>query len=211
MRLRRVISRSGLFSRTRFPSVKMGRTVHCEGENEYAFAILLEADGDVVAYPEQAMEIYFEHRGKQTRTIPDFVVTYVNGHHEINEVKRETDLRDPDLRDRLRAIGDRSRQLGYPYRVRTDLEIRQEPRLSTAQLICRRGRREIDSSLAIAARHLAVQSPILGDFQARLGTSRDDLCALILQGHVSIALDAGLIDQARIRGLGWKRGKYVTA
>lgn len=210
MRVRKIIGRSGVFERSQFPNIKGGLIgVHGEGSTEAKYCRILAASGDVIRFEEQALYISFAGAKGASQAVPDFVVTYTDGHHEIHEVKTLRSLEKDGAIERLRAIARGARQLTYTYRLVTDWEINREPRLSAAELICGRGRVEISRELAIAARDLAPRGVTLGDMAGHLGTSRDDLCALIIQGHIWIDLNCGLDPTTPVLGLGWRRGNDV--
>lgn len=205
MRVRKVITRSGTFERSQFPGLKSDTPIHCEGGAEARYCRILHADGNVCGIAEQALFIPFVGPDGPSEAIPDFVVTFVDRHYEIHEVKTLRNLKKAGALARLRAIQRGARDLGYACRLVTDREINREPRLSAAELICGRGRIEITPDLIEAARELAPLGLTIGEFRLRLGASRDEICALILQGYLLIDLGNGVADETIIRGLGWRR------
>ena len=204
MRVRKVISPSGVFERSSFPSIKTGRAVHCEGSWEARYARILEASGNVLRFEEQALWIPFKGEKGPSKSPPDFSVTFTDYHHEIHEVKTLRNLRKEGQIERLRAIARASRGLGYKYVTVTDWQIKRQPRLGAAEMICGRGRIDLSPDLVAAAQDLATRGLSIGELRKRLSASNDEICGLILQGHLWIDLDQGLRADNQILGPGWK-------
>lgn len=121
---RRVVRPTGGIFRGRFPSRKSGRTVAFESLIERDALLLFEFSRGVVSYREQPYSIYYTFEGKSRKYTPDFELTLTSGALLLVEVKPEEKALAPDEARRLRRIGEHFSELGVPFRVLTDTEIR---------------------------------------------------------------------------------------
>ena len=203
---REVMGRSGVINRILFPSVKMNRQIHCEGDNERNAVALLEVLPDVQEYREQpSLGLSVNVDGTDREVYPDLEVVYQDGSTEIIDVVRVRHLYQDEKRAKLRRIGRRCRELGYRYRVWSDHDIGRQPRLSASNAICWSGRRELPNSLKDIETEALLCCSDLAELKGKFRTSMDEVCQLILQGHLAVGIDQGLNDASPILGPGWKR------
>ncbi len=140
-RSREVISPSGGIMRCKFPSLKNGRLVHCEGLLELDAAYLFEAHRRIVRYREQPARHHYADGDRTRRYTPDFELTFVGGSTLLVEIKPERSLATDEVQQTLRAVRDHMARFGHPFVVLTDAELRLEPRQSNVRLIFRRAGR----------------------------------------------------------------------
>ena len=136
--VRNAIKGNKLSIRTQFFSRKNGRMVACESTLERDHLYHLEADPNVISFQEQPFQEHYSIDGKIHTYIPDFAVDYrFPRRREIHEVKSRKELEREKVAIKYTAIRQRFETMGIPYRIFTDAEIRQEPRLTNAALILR--------------------------------------------------------------------------
>lgn len=140
-RSREVISPSGGIMRSKFPSRKNGRLVHCEGMLELDAAHLFEIHPRVACYREQPAVVMFPDGGRLRRYTPDFEVDLVSGKTIRVEVKPESSMLDAEVRHKLAMVTAHMRRQDDPFVVLTDVELRREPRQSNIRSISRRASR----------------------------------------------------------------------
>jgi hypothetical protein len=197
---------TGIINRIVFASMKMNRQMHCEGDNERDAVALLEVHPDVLEYREQPqLGLHVEISGKVRQVFPDFELRYRDGRSEIVDVVRTRQLAKEDKKARMRLIGRRCRDLGYPYRIWTDVDIGRQPRLSAANAICWRGRQNLSDKVIACATSRLFECKTVGALMEVLGVPTGVVCALVLQGHVSIDITDGLSDRSPILGAGWRQ------
>lgn len=131
---RRVVRPTGGIFRGHFPSRKSGRTVEFESLIERDALLLFEFSRGIVSYLQQPYSIYYPFEGRTRKYTPDFELTLASGAVLLIEVKPEEKALAPDEGRRLRRIGEHFSELGVPFRVLTDTQIRRGallPNLST--------------------------------------------------------------------------------
>ncbi|MFM0325480.1 TnsA endonuclease N-terminal domain-containing protein [Caballeronia glebae] len=121
---REVVRPTGGIFRGRFPSRKSGRTVAFESLIERDALLLFEFSRGVVSYREQPYSIYYSFEEKTRKYTPDFELTLASGSVLLIEVKPEEKALAPDEERWLRRIGEHFSELGVPFRVLTDTQIR---------------------------------------------------------------------------------------
>lgn len=201
---RQVVRRGAGFERVLFPSIKMGRSVGCEGRNERNAVVLFEVFPDVLEYREQAIELSIELDGKARKVYPDFEVVYEGGDSAIVDVTTARKLQDPQVRDKFRRIGQTCRELGYRYDIWTDVDIGRQPRLNAANEICGRGRNDLPDGLLKHARDIVAAKTTWKDLREQLAATEDELCGLVLQGYIAVDIENGLTESTRVLGPGWQ-------
>ena len=140
-RSREVISPSGGIMRCKFPSLKNGRLVHCEGLLELDAVYLFEAHRRIVRYREQPARHHYADGDRTRRYTPDFELTFIDGSTLLVEIKPERSLAADEVRQTLQAVRAHMRRSGHPFVVLTDAELRLEPRQSNVRSIFRRAGR----------------------------------------------------------------------
>lgn len=138
LRARRVISRSALRPTTKVPSLRLGRSVHCESVLEAETAELLDACSAVKTFGEQPVTIHYQLAAQRHTHIPDFLVRTDDGAAFV-EVKFVIDI-DEDVYTRTWVLKKALLELGYRYYLVTENELRRGPYLTNARYLLRRGR-----------------------------------------------------------------------
>jgi len=160
-RSREVISPSGGIMRSKFPSRKNGRLVHCEGMLELDAAHLFELHPRITAYREQPAVFMYPDGSRVRRYTPDFEVRLASGKKIKIEIKPEASMLDPGVRHKLAMVDAHMRRLGEAFVVLTDGELRREPRQANIRSICRKASRVPPSHVAavLAVARAAVMLP----------------------------------------------------
>jgi len=181
--------------RSKFPSRKNGRLVHCEGMLELDAVHLFELHPRVARYREQPATVMFPDGGRLRRYTPDFEVELVSGKTILVEVKPETSMLDAEVRHKLEMVGAHLRRLDEAFVVLTDVELRRQPRQSNARSICRRASRVPPSRAAAAAvvsRLSAALPAALGLATALCDAEGRNVFSLMQLGLLRCELDAPL-------------------
>ncbi|WP_370153695.1 TnsA endonuclease N-terminal domain-containing protein [Ferrovibrio sp.] len=133
-RARKVILPSMPRCMSRFPSRKSGRTIYCESHLEQEFVTHLEFEDRVLRFREQPVTVQLQAAGKSLRYTPDFYVEQRNGNflYEVKPAKRVSKYEAV-----FAAAANHFGQLGYQYRVVTDVDIKVEPLLSNRKILLR--------------------------------------------------------------------------
>ncbi len=128
MRTRKVITRSGAGIRGKFPSAKMGKTVHWESLLERDACLLLEFSIGIKAYQEQPRKVQISTSGQPNQVqYPDFEITTRDGEVGYLEVKHSSQFSRPEVKEKLQLLQEHLEDEGYFYRVLTEIEIRRQP------------------------------------------------------------------------------------
>lgn len=145
LRARRVISRSAPRPTTKVPSIRLGRSVHCESALEVDAAELFDVCSSVKMFGEQPLTIHYEMAGKRYTHIPDFLVRTDDGAAFV-EVKYVIDI-DEDVYTRTWVLKKSLIELGYHYYLVTENELRQGHYLTNARYLLRRGRAKVPDTI----------------------------------------------------------------
>ncbi|WP_299374960.1 TnsA endonuclease N-terminal domain-containing protein [uncultured Kiloniella sp.] len=134
-----------------FPSTKMNRMIGYESTLELDAICLFEADPFVQAYCEQPKQVtYTRHQRSHTNTV-DFV-TLRDGVEEFFEVKPYERLENKETEAIYAAVGEVYREQGHYYKLFTEFEIRQEPRLPNSKELLRYVRVPVTEDHKVIAR-----------------------------------------------------------
>lgn len=120
-----------------FVSVLMQKMFPCESFLERDNLCLYETDGSVLAYGVQPEPISYFYKGKERRYTPDAIVRMEDGTQRFVEVKRQQDLANEENHKFLEAVPSWFWQQGKKFELVTEIQIREEPRLSNAKLMLR--------------------------------------------------------------------------
>ncbi len=119
-----------------FPSTKMNRMIGYESTLELDAIRLFEADPAVQAYCEQPKQVtYTRHQRSHINTV-DFVALQ-NGVEEFFEVKPYKRLENKETEAAYAAVAEVYREQGHYYKIFTEFDIKQQPRLSNAKELLR--------------------------------------------------------------------------
>lgn len=135
MRKRKVITRSGARVRGYFASFKSRRLIPWESLLERDALLVMEFDDEILAMREFQEQVAIESPYGQFSAYPDFHTELTTGHSEIVEVKADFALLELDVQRRLSYVGAHFAQNLQRYRVLSEAEIRQQPRLSNLELL----------------------------------------------------------------------------
>lgn len=118
----------------KFASLKNKSTIYFESLLEQDFIYLLETDITIISYASQPLTVEYFAQGKTRKYTPDFIVRTSNM-TEIVEVKPKKYLdKYVPLYEAVRPV---FFERGWDFRVITEENIRLEPRLYNAKLLCR--------------------------------------------------------------------------
>lgn len=132
MRTRKVITRSGARVRGKFPSAKMGKSIHWESLLELDACMLLEFSTGIKAYQEQPRKVQISAPGRSSQVqYPDFEITTTDGEVGYLEIKHSSQLSRPEVKEKLQRLQEHLEDEGYFYKVLTEVEIRRQPLLTT--------------------------------------------------------------------------------
>lgn len=130
MRTRKVITRSGARIRGKFPSAKMGKSIHWESLLERDACLLLEFSSGIKNYQEQPRKVQISSSGQPDQVqYPDFEISTTDGEVGYLEVKHSSQFSRPEVKEKLRLLQEHLEDEGYFYRVLTEMEIRRQPLL----------------------------------------------------------------------------------
>lgn len=138
IRVRRLVSRSAPRPITKYPSVRLGRSVHCESSLEADLAELFDACAQVSKFGEQPVLIRYEMAGASHWHVPDFLAQAKHGKAFI-EVKFAKDVT-PEVMARTDFLKAALRSDGYEYYLLTERQIHRDSYLENARFLLRRSR-----------------------------------------------------------------------
>ncbi len=189
-RVRKLIHRGAMRPTTKFLSVKLDRSVHCESALEADCAYLLDACPKVESFAEQPAVLHYFQDGILRRHVPDFFVVAKSNRYFV-EVKFERDL-DEDINRRTELLKALLKPLGFSYHVVTENIIRSGAGLDNAHALLLRGREQPTDIWSLSAHHAIRQSEFLP--LAYFGWHRSGeleaawIARLILQGQIHVDL-----------------------
>ncbi len=200
MRVREVVTRSGVHFRGKFPSLKLNRMVHWESTYERDAILHLEYHPLVVSYQEQpSVEIYYDAGGGYHQYVPDFRALFESGKELFIEVKPERSLAVREVREKLAAIAKRFEEQGRHFRVLTEKDIRRQPLLGNLRAVHRgakaRKARDYDRQLALDLDPRPQWS--FRELVDRLG-STEKVLRLVRTNHLCVDLEATLSDESNV-------------
>lgn len=179
-----------------FASLKMGRLIPWESSLELDQIKLLETDGQVQSFWAQPEKVEYPFGDTFRKYYPDFRVLLRSGAANIVEVKYSTDIATPENRGKYRAIADHYLSQGQVFRVATEREIRQQPRLNNIHVLLSAGRRKPPELTVFRWQQLfdAVAPKTLAELAADPGSPDfNELLHLARLGHFDLALDHAAI------------------
>lgn len=206
-RARRVITRGPTGNVGKFPSMKMGRSIHWESKLERDRFRQLEFERDVISYREQPFSVSFRLGGKRRTYTPDIEVTRVNGVF-IEEVKPEEKLSCPELQARLAALTEVFESQGMQFRVVTERTIRRQPYLKNVTGLLRYSRllaTEKETNLVLRVTGAGRGVPLGDLFQEleRSGYRREAVLAMLWQGQLKINMEEDITDRTPVE-INWE-------
>jgi hypothetical protein len=145
LRARRIICRSAPRPTTKFPSIRLGRSVHCESDIEVETAEWFDACSTVNTFGEQPLTIHYEIAGQCRTHIPDFCVITKDGKAFV-EAKFIIDI-DEDIYTRTWILKKALFDIGYRYYLVTENETRCGNYLTNARYLLRRGRAVVPDTI----------------------------------------------------------------
>ena len=123
-----------------FPSLKTGRMIWFESFLERDFIYWLEFDPSVVTFAEQPFTLAYQHLGKTRRYTPDFHVRYAAEQDVLVECKPTVFVETEENQLKFSAAQAWCAERGWSFRVVTEADVRQEPRLANIKLLMRYAR-----------------------------------------------------------------------
>ena len=123
-----------------FPSLKTGRMVWFESFLERDFIHLLEFDLRVITFAEQPFTLEYLHQGQTRHYTPDFQVQYAPQRQVLVEIKPAAFALHEDNQRKFAAAQAWCAERGWTFRVVTEADVRQQPRLANVKLVARYAR-----------------------------------------------------------------------
>lgn len=195
LRIRRILSRSAPRPITKYPSVRLGRSVHCESALEVEAAELLDACAGVTSFAEQAAEISYEWGGESHRHVPDFVVE-AGGKKAFVEVKYSSTVTAVE-QTRTQILKCGLKAMGYDYYLVTEAHLSRGAYLDNARYLLRRGRQPVPERARVRLYCRAQSTGLcLGELS---GTDElNHVAAMLLGGALTIPMEGRLHPGTRI-------------
>lgn len=184
-----------------FPSKKNNGQIAWESLLERDYCAVLELDPAVLAYRSQPERMTLFVDGARRWHVPDFLVTLRSG-DAFHEVKPLAKTQKPDVNAMLTAAAAAAAERGLGYRVVTEEDIRLQPRLANAKLICRYMcvevsrllRHDVITRVSLAPTTIGTLTEVLGErggFVTVMG--------LIASGTLAIDMDVPLTQASALR------------
>ncbi|WP_082735272.1 MULTISPECIES: TnsA endonuclease N-terminal domain-containing protein [Hyphomicrobiales] len=174
-----------------------GRLVQCESLLELDALMMLDAfDRNIVNVESQPFIVKYRHDGRFRKWTPDFMIVRTGVKPELVEVKTLKHLypADPLARaetaERFKALKDATEQKGFKFRLLTEAEIRVQPALYNAKLLCRHSSLRHNTALIIRGRDAlrSMADPSVNGFQTALGPDVDGFSLAIVMDWLGHAL-----------------------
>jgi hypothetical protein len=179
-----------------FPSLKTGRMVWYESFLERDFIHVLEFDPSVVTFAEQPLTLAYAHQDKTRHYTPDFHVHYASPRHVLVECKPTAFVEREDNQIKFAAARAWCAERGWCFRVATEADIRQEPRLANVKLLARYARLNVAPQIQSRVFAALATSPdlSLGQLARRLEPANPvaalpDLLHLAARHAIALALE----------------------
>ncbi|MCC6190614.1 MAG: TnsA-like heteromeric transposase endonuclease subunit [Anaerolineales bacterium] len=186
-----------------FPSLKAGRMVWYESFLERDFIHLLEFDPTVVTFAEQPFTLEYVHQGQTRRYTPDFHVQLASQRQVLVECKPSAFLEHQDNPLKFAAARAWCAEHGWSFRVATEVDIRQEPRLANVKLLARYARLNVAPQIQSRVFAALAASPdlSLGELSRWLEPANPvaalpDLLHLAARHAIALALDEAPLSPA---------------
>jgi len=175
-----------------------GKLVQCESLLELDALMMLDAfDRTIINVESQPLIVEYRHDGKFRKWTPDFLIERTGLRPELVEVKTlerlypEEPLARADVFQRFRALEDVSARKGFKFRLLTESEIRVQPALYNARLLCRHSPLRNKPDLVLRGRDAlrSMAEPSIVGFQEKLGPDVDAFALAIAMdwlGHAQL-------------------------
>ena len=198
VRARKLLSRAATRPIYRFTSLKMGRSIHLESALEHQVAMLLDACPSVEAFGEQPVTMEYETGQGTAKHIPDIALSH-RGQAWFLELKYSKDV-DQACLDRTQRLKELLAPLGIGYRLVTEKDLPQQPRLSNAWALLQRGRRTVQSHLSLMTYQRVLQLPgiTLGELDWASPIVAASLARDLMQGRLHADFRKTLSAETRI-------------
>lgn len=165
--------------------------MQCESLLELDAVMMFDAfDRTIINVESQPLTLKYRHDGKFRKWTPDFLIQRRHVKPELVEVKTLAALYPDDLaerddaRQRFTAIQDSAEREGFNFRLLTESEIRVQPALYNAKLLCRHSPLRLNKNLILRGRDalLKLTDHTISAFQEEIGPDADGFA-------IAIALD----------------------
>lgn len=175
-----------------------GKLVQCESLLELDALMMLDAfDRAINNVESQPVAVKYRHDGRFRKWTPDFLIERTGVKPELVEVKTLKRLypTDPfacaDALQRFKALEDAAERGGFKFRLLTEAEIRVQPALYNAKLLCRHSPLRNNAALILRGRDAlrSMAEPSIVEFQEKLGPDVDAFALAIAMdwlGHAQL-------------------------
>jgi hypothetical protein len=159
-----------------------GKLVQCESLLELDALMMLDAfDRTITNVESQPVSLDYRHDGKFRKWTPDFLIVRAGVKPELVEVKAlkrlypDDPLARADALQRFKALEDAAERGGFRFRLLTEAEIRVQPALYNARLLCRHSPLRNNPALVLRGRTalLSLKDHTIASFQEELGPDVD--------------------------------------
>lgn len=130
-----------------FPSVKNNRSIAWESQLEQKACYVFEFSPEIKSYREQPLSIYYRLNGDLLRYTPDFELTLISDELIYIEIKPLAKLKDPILKEKLKAISQYWAKKGKKFLIFTNEELDNPVLQSNLKLLRSYLRVKCDTSL----------------------------------------------------------------
>ncbi|MDK6080581.1 TnsA endonuclease N-terminal domain-containing protein [Massilia varians] len=194
-RARTIVRPTGGIVRGKFPSRKNGRMVHHEGLLELDAIYLFEASPLIFRFREQPTTIRYPDGKRLRRYTPDFELILINGEVVVVEIKPARRLASTDMRRTFDCIEEHMQRSSVRFTILTDVELRQEPRLTNLKRIYHCASRVRPTSAAlntVISRHPDKFPTTIATASALFAAAGIDPYSALLAGQLHCKLDSAV-------------------
>jgi len=172
--------------------------VQCESLLELDALMMLDAfDRAITNVESQPFKVEYRHDGKFRNWTPDFLVERAGVRPELVEVKTlerlypAEPLARADAIHRFRALQDATERKGFKFRLLSEAEIRVQPALYNAKLLCRHSPLRNNPALVLRGRMalLKLNQHTIDAFQEAIGPDVDGFAMAVAMdwlGHAQL-------------------------
>lgn len=172
------------------PSIKnLGRMVPCESRIESLYIQNLDIHPDVETFRTQPFELRGPNGG---RVVPDVLIKFRNGLHQVVDIKPYGQLSDPDVKDRMLWVRQILANAGLPHRIVTEQPLEQEPAHTIRHQLLKARFTQLTPSVCAHARTLLANGPLpLAELRSRMESAGHPSLSvekLVIEGQLSFEL-----------------------
>ena len=123
------------FKQGKYQSIKTGKVLSYRSGLEERVYKLLDAYDEVMSFDYEPFEISYIHKGQAHKYIPDIIVTFMDGHKELWEVKPSNQTNLEVNKNKWFAAKEACRIRGWNFEVYTEQKIEKLNKIIRSQII----------------------------------------------------------------------------